>query len=438
MTSKRRSEDGVPVVGAPSFARVRRGSDELPDAPLAWPIAVAGLIAASWMTVISLVLFAVIFSFGWVATADPNSEYTTALQTSVATWLLSQGVPISAGGLNFSLIPLLLTVLLLRFHVIAFTWMIRSTIIINIAGVIGLVASYAVSCAGFGLVASLLVGPDTTANASRAMLGCAVTSIIGAIWAMSRSKGQLGPTEKRTFSNATERTQTRLKARSPHELVADLWQQTPLWIRDSIVIGVQSVLLIVVASFVLVVVLIGFRFAEIQSVINISANSTASVAVVSLLSLSYVPTVAGWIFSILVGPGVVLGAGSSFTLITQVSGAMPAVPFFALIPLNFPPYAIALGSIPLLAAVFTSRRWSFAQRVKPARVAGWLPRVLIAALVSALFAGLLAASMSGSFGGGRFSSLGASIPMVMAAVAGWVLLGTLIRIAGGYLRSMGQ
>ncbi|MEY2635508.1 MAG: hypothetical protein RIS75_1448 [Actinomycetota bacterium] len=429
-------KDGESTPGSPSLTRVSPQGAQLPDAPLAWPIPVAGFLAAASTVLLSLLVLAVVFSIGWITTADPNSEYVSSLHAAVATWLLSQGVPISTAGLQFSLIPLLLTFMFLRFHVNSVKRALSSAIIVNIAGVLGLIATYVASYAAFGLLGTLLVGDDVSANASRAIIGTGLTAIVASIWAVTRAKGSIVATQKRTFTNSSERTQTRIKARSAHELAMESWLQLPMWVRDSFAVALRSTLFVLVLTTVATFVLVGFRFNEINAVIHMTANSGTSIAVVTLISSAFLPTVIGWVFAIISGPGIALGAGSSFTLMSQVSGAMPAVAFFAVIPTQLPQYSAVIAVIPMLATFIYAQVWFGPDRVRSESLVGWLPQVILTALLTAVLAGLIGYAVSGSFGGGRFAAIGPDLLMLMLVTAGWSVLGSSARIGFYLLRHM--
>ena len=144
----------------------------------------------------------------------------------------------------------------------------------------------------------------------------------------------------------------------------------------------------------------------------------------------------GWVFAIISGPGVTLGAGSSFTLISQVSGAMPAVAFFAVIPTEMPQYFAAFAVIPTLATFIYAQIWFGPDRMRPTSLLGWIPQIVLTAVVTAVIAGLISYAVSGSFGGGRFSAIGPDVLKLMLVTAGWSILGSCARIGFHYIRFM--
>jgi len=138
--------------------------------------------------------------------------------------------------------------------------------------------------------------------------------------------------------------------------------------------------------------------------------------------------VIGWVFAIITGPGIVLGAGSSFTLLSQVSGAMPAVAFFAVIPTELPTYLATVGALPVLATFIVSQRWFRSDRIQPKKLLGWIPQIVLTAFASAVIAGLIGFAVSGGFGGGRFAAIGPNIALLILFTAGWSALGSSLRI----------
>ena len=106
---KRTTRRAEPPAGRRSLKAATRRRSDVPEAPLAWPIPVAGAIAAGWSVAITIIVLMIVFTFGWIATADPSSRYDTALKTATSLWLLAHGTTVHVGTVSFGLSPLLLT-----------------------------------------------------------------------------------------------------------------------------------------------------------------------------------------------------------------------------------------------------------------------------------------------------------------------------------------
>ncbi|MEY4322748.1 MAG: hypothetical protein RL410_529, partial [Actinomycetota bacterium] len=133
----------------------------------------------------------------------------------------------------------------------------------------------------------------------------------------------------------------------------------------------------------------------------------------------FLPTVAIWFSALLIGPGFVVGGGSAVTLITQVVGPLPAVPFLTLIPTHLPWLARLLLVLPALAAFLLGNI-----KVKPAEQ---LSFVIAASLTTAVINTWLSTLASGALGIGRFQIVGVSMAQTFLWSLLWTALGMVAR-----------
>ena len=212
----------------------------MPDAPLAWPIPVAGAIAAGWSVAITIIVLMIVFTFGWIATADPSSRYDTALKTATSLWLLAHGTTVHVGAISFGLTPLLLTLPIVLMLKSAVRWAIRSTRITNAAGMFGLVFATAATYSVAALMLSLTIGPTIRVNASLTMLVTGLWAVVAGIWAIADSPGLVVPVEPPIFDGPGQRTQRIVKVKAPHDLLVDLWRDIPQPFRHGMLISVRT------------------------------------------------------------------------------------------------------------------------------------------------------------------------------------------------------
>lgn len=409
-----------------SAAPTRRS--DLPAAPLAWPIPIAGLIASAWAVVLAIVLMLLAFSIGWIATADPESNYGSAISAALSFWVLAHGSPATVNELTFGLTPLLLTLPILWGLKRGVRWAIRSTRITNAAGMFALVFSVAASYSVLSLFVSLTVGPDVRFNASRTLLASGLCAFVAAMWAITDSPGLVVPVEKPVYETPGQRTTRIVKALAPHDILVRLWRDIPQPIRHGILISARALTTQFTIAAAVTIGLLLFRSNEISSVVDMLADNTVDSLSVLILSALYVPTVIIWIATVLYGPGIMLGAGSPYGLLDQELGALPGFPFLAVLPASLPVWSAALMLLSLLASVLGSLRWMRqVQRAKEEPRLGYFLVVLISAGISSGFFGLVISLMAtGALGAGRYLTVGPLAVTVACASTAWTLLGVLV------------
>jgi hypothetical protein len=367
----------------------------------------------------SLVIILFVMSIGWILTSDSYTEFTSALQVGIAVWLYAHAVPLGTATMTLSIPPLVLTLLMLLMMRRAMKWAVRSTIITNPAGMLLLIASMAGSYAVIALGLSVMVSSGLLVNASRLLIATFGWAVLAGVWGIAKSPGQAGPTNKRVFITSTERTQRRIRALAPHDVLIEMWNALSVTLRLSVVTALRSLALTGVFAAIFALVILITRFSEIVAVISILSNQLPSQLAVVALTILYLPTVVVWYASLLIGPGFVVGGGSAITLITQLVGPLPALPFLAAIPTQLPWAVRLLLVVPALSAFVVSSR-----AIKRVHFVTFVATTSLVAGLMMMWFGILT---SGAMGSGRFENVGSSPLQLLLWTTLWTAVGLVVR-----------
>ena len=400
---------------------------ELPESQLAWPLPLAALIASAWAWVITI--FAAIFltSLIWITTADSSTDYANSIYASFAVILLAHSIPVAAGGLAFSIPPLVLTFISMWLLKKATQWAVRSSLITNLAGVLILIGSMMVSYAVLALIVSTFAATVADINASRVLIHSGLWALAGTLWGILRSPGEIGPAEKRNYTNAGERTNFVVKPQSPHSLLVNLWRSTPSAFQFGFAFAIRSLLIQIMIAFAFAATIFVFTLNDMYDIISLVATDTMSTIVMVLSFVLFIPNITIWYLSLLIGPGVVVGGGSAITLITQAVGALPALPMFVVIPHSLPWIARLLIVVPVLSAFLvaaTFGRKQFGYKPVPTSVA--ISIAIYSGFAAAFFTFILSAQASGAFGAGRFLEVGINLWQISLWAFVWGAVGVLL------------
>ena len=283
---------------------------ELQAPTLAWPIPLAALIATTWAWVITIFISVVIASIIWISTADSTTNYANSIYTSFAVVLLAHSIPVSAGGLMFSIPPLIITLLVVWLIKKATQWAVRSTLITNLAGVLMLISALIISYSVLALAVTAITSPIAEINASRVLIHSGLWALVGSLWGILRSPGEIGPAEKRNYTNAGERTNFKIKPQSPHTLLIELWHSTPSAFRYGFAFAIRALIIQILIAFVFATTIFMFTLSDMYDVISLVATDTMSTVVLILSFVLFIPNIVIWYMALLVGPGFVVGGGS--------------------------------------------------------------------------------------------------------------------------------
>ena len=198
----------------------------------------------------------------------------------------------------------------------------------------------------------------------------------------------------------------------------------PNWFRQAVRAGAGTALLLFAMGGSLVTAALVSHREQVQAVTALMAPRAIDAALLTALSVLYLPTVSGWGMAYLVGPGVMLGATSTVTVHETVTSRLPAFPLLAMLPSETPSFVKFLVAAPIAAGlmlyVMSPRTYwqpdrgmrSVSQTVSSHDVS-----TAAAALGSlAVVTYLLAALSGGSLGADQLAEVGADPVIVTAEV----------------------
>ena len=253
----------------------------------------------------------------------PSLSMATVALTETIT-LLTQGCGFTAGALTLTIIPLLLTGLLI--------WMIRSLVSRLGMSVGGCIAGLVVwvLCSLILMQGSQTVQVDTTPVI---LLRTSLVFLLGYGWAWVRSE---------PFRQAfTKRIQEVL----------------PVQVRRTIRLGLTAGLILLAAmlaaGLIALIVWIVLYHGDVGRLFKLTRMGTASAVTTSLASLAWLPNLIIWAASWLFGDGFKIGQLAAFTLWSGHASSLPSLPLFGLFPepVSRQGVRLLLLNLPLLAGV---------------------------------------------------------------------------------------
>ena len=253
----------------------------------------------------------------------PSLSMATVALTETIT-LLTQGCGFTAGALTLTIIPLLLTGLLI--------WMIRSLVSRLGMSVGGCIAGLIVwvLCSLILMQGSQTIQVDTTPVM---LLRTSLVFLLGYGWAWVRSE---------PFRQAfTKRIQEVL----------------PVQVRRTIRLGLTAGLILLAAmlaaGLIALIVWIVLYHGDVGRLFKLTRMGTASAVTTSLASLAWLPNLIIWAASWLFGDGFKIGQLAAFTLWSGHASSLPSLPLFGLFPepVSRQGVRLLLLNLPLLAGV---------------------------------------------------------------------------------------
>ena len=253
----------------------------------------------------------------------PSLSMATVALTETIT-LLTQGCGFTAGALTLTIIPLLLTGLLI--------WMIRSLVSRLGMSVGGCIAGLIVwvLCSLILMQGSQTIQVDTTPVM---LLRTSLVFLLGYGWAWVRSE---------PFRQAfTKRIQEVL----------------PVQVRRTIRLGLTAGLILLAAmlaaGLIALIVWIVLYHGDVGRLFKLTRMGTASAVTTSLASLAWLPNLIIWAASWLFGNGFNIGRLATFTLWSGHASSLPSLPLFGLFPepVSRQEVRLLLLNLPLLAGV---------------------------------------------------------------------------------------
>lgn len=202
------------------------------------------------------------------------------------------------------------------------------------------------------------------------------------------------------------------------------------WGRDGVVAmlrgsGIMALGLVTLGAFAFLIASI-LGLARILTIAQSLHLDVVGAIAFGLGQLALIPNGIAWAVSWLLGPGFVIGEGSSASPLATNLGPLPSVPLLGALPEGIPPVAIVLIVLPVALGVLAG----LAMRLTPGADAwnfGWrrLVTPLVAAALGAVAISLFGVLAGGAIGPGRLATVG--------PVAGWMLLSAFATLALGAL-----
>ncbi|MFF5230119.1 DUF6350 family protein [Dactylosporangium sp. NPDC000521] len=214
--------------------------------------------------------------------------------------------------------------------------------------------------------------------------------------------------------------------------IARLAGRLPGVLRDATRTGAVAALLILGAGAAVAGMAIAVSASDAGQIIDDYHTGVAGQVGLVVLCGFYIPDVAAWSASYLVGPGFSIGAETTISAAEVSMGRLPAVPLLAGLP-STPAtgWAPLLLGLPLAAALVAG--WLLARRsLRSDAGRGWLPLLGAAALagpVAGVLLGLTSVAASGSVGGGGLELVGPRAGEVAFVAMLMVTIGTVLATA---------
>lgn len=177
------------------------------------------------------------------------------------------------------------------------------------------------------------------------------------------------------------------------------------------------------------------RFTDAILLLESLEPTGLGVVVLFLVQLALAPTAVVWASSWAIGPGFVLGTGSSVSPLGTELGPVPSLPLLAAIDPSAQPWMLAVVALPVLAGVAAgvlARQTVLAgTRERPAHWWELAAAAAGGALVAGVLLGVLAALSAGAIGPGRLADAGPDAVLVAAWGALEVGIGLAVGLFAG-------
>jgi hypothetical protein len=371
------------------------------------PLVVAAGFATLWAALLSYLPVAVVM--GLARSFEGAGGILGSARVGLGAWLLGHGVPLGTSVGPVGLPPLLLTLLAVwrlnraGVHVTRAVGA-RNTGSVKAATTVAL--AVAVGYAALGALAAYAAGTSgMTVSVSQAGLTFGVVGLLAALFGSLRSTGA----------------------------VVALARRMPYAVRHGIRTGAVAALFVLAAGAGFTGLSVAIGGGQAAEMIGAYRTGVAGQAGITLVSLAYGANAAVWATSYLLGPGFVLGIGTSVKLTEVTLGPLPTVPLLAGLP-EGPVGATGAGLLAFPVMAGMAAGWMLTRRLVRARQsnaraaagrpgpvsvgpgwAGLLGAAALAGPVAGVLLGLLAWVSGGSLGSGRLEQIG-PVPWQVAAV----------------------
>lgn len=409
--------------------------------------ALSGLEAAVVGAVLTCLPFVVI----WLASPSVDAPVGTVASIGLSAWALGHGVPALSVIGPVSLIPLLLTALLIWVaswpaarlasrldrgeDPPRLDWLGSLRRDVAAQGAV-FVLAYGVA----GVLGCLLArSPDVSPALPWAALTFPLVGLIAYVRGLAvEFRSDLGdvapgwrvhvafPVEEPGGAERPERP-----ARSGAVDEARIW--VPAWVWVGVGAGLRVLRLLVVVGAVVVVAVLVARGGRVVDLYGELSPGLLGGAALTAVQLLYLPTFAIWGLSWMTGAGFGVGVGSSVTITQSTPGLLPLVPVFGALPDPgaLPWWTWLFLAVPLCGGALIERRVTAVVGPDP------LDRALAAAVgcvSGALGATALGLLASGALGSGRLATVGVPAWLMGALLGGELALGASLALGARLAR----
>jgi hypothetical protein len=203
----------------------------------------------------------------------------------------------------------------------------------------------------------------------------------------------------------------------------------PDWLMAAARPGAAAGLALCTAGAAFTTAALVIHFQQVAAVTHLLTPDFIDGAFLTMLGMLYVPTMAGWSMSYLLGTAIHLGTGVT-SIHSSNPGRLPAFPVLALLQAEVPRFAFVLLLVPISIGVLTfmalprdtwyPQSHSLAESAVAVLRLRELRDVGVATLVACVVTGTVAFAVSGSLGRDQLRFVGPNPLDVMTATAQWL------------------
>lgn len=396
-----------------------------------WLTVLFGAFEALIVLAVGLAIPLAIGSVVWALHMGFGPDWVEIWRAAADIWLLGHGVDLTFRldpatvevlGIDGAARPVLVSIALLGFALLTAALAVRAGRRIAEVGrpVVGILAEAIVFAAGAAAVVLLSRNDSVTTPLWQGVafptLAFGIGLLIGVGSVLLRPQRYVDITDR--YAKATRRVLDRL----PERLrvgVGGVWRA-----------AVGSVLGLVAVGSVVMALSMVFSFGQIIALYESLHTEVLGGAVLTIAQLALLPNVLIWTISWIIGPGFMLGVGTSVGPFSTSLGPLPPVPVLGAIPAD-PGGAAWLVLLLPIAVGFTIGMLTY-PRIRHVLRDWWSVLVgVLAGALAGLMIGLLAAASAGAAGPGRLAEVGPD----PVAVGVWAGLELAVSITVGLLAS---
>lgn len=370
-----------------------------------YPLPVAAFLGAVSAAFISLIIcFATVFVV-WVLAAHGDESLPQVLRASGAAWLGAHLVPLTIGGNIFGLLPwgFLAVPGILCWK--SMHWSLKSAQPSSARGFWLTSFYFTIS---YVLIASLVCLLSSTRDLFAAQLSTALHSF--------------------TIAALLSIAVVIVYAPNRHDILLSLPEPILRGVRPGLLFAMS----VYTCGALTMTVMLIIRLREVKSVTWLMAPHIVDAFFLTVLGIGYLPTLAAWATSYVLGPGFALGAASQISIHQANVGRLPAFPALAIVPNQVPRFAFIVILVPIACAVlafmildrdeWTPRRQGFVPALANAMGMAEFVSLISAGVVGGVAMGLVMAAAQGPLGSEELKHVGPSPVMTGLSAGGFMMI----------------